>query len=152
MGPLLIKRLLKELQSSIGFYEVQTGQSVGQLVSTQLSPKLAWLDTAIATALGISSLKPDAAPWLQSRQITLPEGPFGEFTGYYAGGQSEQPVIRVQRIYHRNDPILCAPMHRPVVEHATGLAAQQAVLGAALGNPADAGWGAVLSWGWRNPP
>jgi len=37
---------------------------------------------------------------------TAPEGPFGEFTGYYAGGQSEQPVIRVQRVYHRNEPIL----------------------------------------------
>jgi len=73
MGPLLIKRLLKELQSSIGFYEVQTGQSVGQVLCTQLSPKLAWLDAAIASALGITSLKLDPAPWLQSRQITLPE-------------------------------------------------------------------------------
>src|SRR5215216_6675817 len=25
---------------------------------------------------------------------TMPEGPFGEFTGYYAGGRSEQPVMR----------------------------------------------------------
>ncbi len=43
------------------------------------------------------------------------EGPFGEFTGYYAGGQSEQPVIRVQRIYHRRDPILtmATPMRPP---------------------------------------
>jgi len=43
-----------------------------------------------------------------------PEGPFGEFTGYYAGGKSEQPVIRVQRIYHRDDPILtmATPMRR----------------------------------------
>lgn len=73
MGPLLIKRLLKELQSSIGFYEVQTGQSVGQVLCTQLSPKLAWLDTVIAGALGIGSLKLDPVPWLQSRQITLPE-------------------------------------------------------------------------------
>ena len=73
MGPLLIKRLLKELQSSIGFYEVQTGQSVGQILSTQLSPKLAWLDTAIATSLGVTSLKLDPLPWLQSRQITVPE-------------------------------------------------------------------------------
>lgn len=73
MGPLLIKKLLKELQSSIGFYEVQTGQSVGQLLSTQLSPKLAWLDAAIASALGITSLKLDATPWLQARSITLPE-------------------------------------------------------------------------------
>ncbi len=73
MGPLLIKKLLKELQSSIGFYEVQTGQSVGQVVCTQLSSKLAWLDAAIASGLGVSSLKLAPAPWLQSRQITLPE-------------------------------------------------------------------------------
>ena len=46
---------------------------------------------------------------------TLPEGPFGEFTGYYAGGKSEQPVIRVQRIYYRNNPILqmATPMRPP---------------------------------------
>ena len=79
MGPLLIKKLLKELQSSIGFYEVQTGQSVGQVLTTQLSPKLQWLDGAIATALGITSLKLDAGPWLQSRHITLAD-PFVKYT------------------------------------------------------------------------
>ncbi len=73
MGPLLIKRLLKELQSSIGFYEVQTGQSVGQILCTQLSPKLTWLDAAIASGLGISSLKIDPLAWLQSRHVTIPE-------------------------------------------------------------------------------
>ncbi|HTQ30572.1 MAG TPA: hypothetical protein VMI53_05125, partial [Opitutaceae bacterium] len=31
MGATLIKKLVKELQSSIGFYEVQTGQSIGQV-------------------------------------------------------------------------------------------------------------------------
>jgi hypothetical protein len=73
MGPLLIKRLLKELQSSIGFYEVQTGQSVGQVFCTQLSPKLQWLDGVIASALGITSVRPDLQTWLQARQITLAE-------------------------------------------------------------------------------
>jgi hypothetical protein len=73
MGPLLIKKLLKELQSSIGFYEVQTGQSVGQVFTTQLSPKLTWLDAAIASSLGITSPRLDPVPWLQSRQITLAE-------------------------------------------------------------------------------
>ena len=34
------------------------------------------------------------------------EGPFGEFTGYYAGGEHELPCVRVRRVYHRNDPIL----------------------------------------------
>jgi hypothetical protein len=62
MGPLLIKKLLKELQSSIGFYEVQTGQSVGQVLTTQLSPKLAWLDVAISSSLGVTNLKIDAEP------------------------------------------------------------------------------------------
>ena len=73
MGPLLTKKLLKELQSSIGFYEVQTGQSVGQVLVTQLSPKLSWLGVAIAGALGVTSLKLDPVPWLHSRQIALPD-------------------------------------------------------------------------------
>jgi Tfp pilus assembly PilM family ATPase len=71
MGPLLIKKLLKELQSSIGFYEVQTGQSVGLLFTTMLSPKLAWLNQAIATSLGIAPLKLDLQPWLDTHRITV---------------------------------------------------------------------------------
>ncbi|MCC6415151.1 MAG: hypothetical protein IT582_04500 [Opitutaceae bacterium] len=71
MGPVLVKRLIKELQSSIGFYEVQTGQSVSQLHSILLPPKLAWLDGAIATGMGIHSLRVEMAEWLASRQITL---------------------------------------------------------------------------------
>jgi hypothetical protein len=71
MGPLLVKRLLKELQSSIGFYEVQTGQSVGQVLCTSIPPKLDWLANAVASALGVASLPLELAPWLQSRQITL---------------------------------------------------------------------------------
>jgi Tfp pilus assembly PilM family ATPase len=73
MGPLLIKRLLKELQSSIGFYEVQTGQSVGQVICIQLSPKLSWLEGALASSLGISTLKFDPLPWLKSRNVTVPD-------------------------------------------------------------------------------
>ena len=34
-----------------------------------------------------------------------PEGPFGEFTGYMAGGR-ERPVFRVKCITHRKDPIV----------------------------------------------
>jgi Tfp pilus assembly PilM family ATPase len=73
MGPLLIKRLLKELQSSIGFYEVQTGQSVGQVICIQLSPKLSWLEGALASSLGIATLKFDPVPWLRSRQVIIPD-------------------------------------------------------------------------------
>ena len=73
MGPLLIKRLLKELQSSIGFYEVQTGQSVGQVICVQLSPKLAWLEGSLASSLGIATLKFDPLPWLRSRRVLVPD-------------------------------------------------------------------------------
>ena len=34
------------------------------------------------------------------------EGPFGEWTGYYAGGAHPMHVLDVQAIYHRNDPII----------------------------------------------
>jgi len=34
------------------------------------------------------------------------EGPFGEYTGYYAGGQKQAPVIHVRALYHRTNPIL----------------------------------------------
>ena len=45
----------------------------------------------------------------------MPEGPFGEFTGYYASGASDQPVVRVKRVYCRNDPIMtiATPMRPP---------------------------------------
>jgi len=34
------------------------------------------------------------------------EGPFGEYTGYSAGGKAPRPVIDVKAITHRNDPII----------------------------------------------
>ena len=37
---------------------------------------------------------------------TLPEGPFGEAFGYYAGGVGYEPVLRIKAILHRNNPIL----------------------------------------------
>ncbi len=36
---------------------------------------------------------------------TRDEAPFGEFTGYYGSG-APRPIIEVERIYHRNDPII----------------------------------------------
>jgi 4-hydroxy-3-polyprenylbenzoate decarboxylase len=46
------------------------------------------------------------------------EGPFGEFTGYYAGGEKMRPVMRVKAIYHRTNPILHGdPPLRPPLGH-----------------------------------
>jgi len=37
---------------------------------------------------------------------TIEEGPFGEWTGYYASGVRNQPKIQVKSLLHRNDPII----------------------------------------------
>lgn len=71
MGPVLVKRLIKELQSSIGFYEVQTGQSIGQVLCTLLPPKMGWLQGAIAGQLGVGVLDLNLKPWLEARGISF---------------------------------------------------------------------------------
>lgn len=42
------------------------------------------------------------------------EGPFGEYTGYYASQARARPIIKVNTVMHRNDPvILGAPPLKP---------------------------------------
>jgi UbiD family decarboxylase len=42
------------------------------------------------------------------------EGPFGEWTGYYASDVRDEPVMEVKAIYFRNNPIILgAPPQRP---------------------------------------
>jgi UbiD family decarboxylase len=41
---------------------------------------------------------------------TEPEGPLGEFTGYYGGVRAPQPVIEVQALHMRRNPILTATL------------------------------------------
>ncbi|MBI4334885.1 MAG: UbiD family decarboxylase [Chloroflexi bacterium] len=44
----------------------------------------------------------------------LLEGPFGEWHGYYASKERAAPVIEVERVYHRNNPVLLgSPPGRP---------------------------------------
>jgi UbiD family decarboxylase len=46
------------------------------------------------------------------------EGPFGEFTGYFAGGRAPRPVIRVERVYQRQDPIIYGSLpSKPPFDH-----------------------------------
>jgi len=40
----------------------------------------------------------------------LPEGPLGEFTGYYGNERAKQPVIEVKAIHHRKAPIHTAAL------------------------------------------
>ncbi len=82
MGGTLVKKLLKELQSSIGFYEVQTGQSIGNVLCTQLPASLGWISSTIASSLGVTPFKADIGPWVDSLNIKLADGvapnPFDE--------------------------------------------------------------------------
>jgi UbiD family decarboxylase len=41
-------------------------------------------------------------PEVESR----PEGPFGEWTGYYASGTRNEPVVKIKTVMYRNDPII----------------------------------------------
>ncbi|HKD27720.1 MAG TPA: UbiD family decarboxylase [Xanthobacteraceae bacterium] len=52
---------------------------------------------------------------LPFRENSLPEGPFGEFTGYFAADQRPCPVMEVAAIHYRQDPILLGspPMKPP---------------------------------------
>lgn len=45
---------------------------------------------------------------------TRPEGPFGEWTGYYSGGIDPVLTMDIERVYHRDDAILLgAPPGKP---------------------------------------
>jgi 4-hydroxy-3-polyprenylbenzoate decarboxylase len=42
------------------------------------------------------------------------EGPYGEWTGYYQDGYENERVVRIDRIYHRTDPIILGcPQGKP---------------------------------------
>lgn len=73
MAASFTKKLIKELQSSIGFYEVQTGQSIGQVICTGLPSKFSWMQATIASQLGVDVLKIDYPGWLRDRGIKVPE-------------------------------------------------------------------------------
>jgi UbiD family decarboxylase len=47
------------------------------------------------------------------------EGPFGEWTGYYASDTRPEPVLNIKAVYHRNNPIILgAPPNKPPDEQA----------------------------------
>lgn len=71
MGPRLVDRLLRELQSSIGFYEVSTGLSIGQILCTKAPEQLSWLNKTFAKSLNVDPLAVNFSEWLERKKITL---------------------------------------------------------------------------------
>jgi 4-hydroxy-3-polyprenylbenzoate decarboxylase len=48
---------------------------------------------------------------------TKEEGPFGEWTGYYASDHRAEPLVQVKALYHRNNPIILgSPPGKPPSE------------------------------------
>jgi UbiD family decarboxylase len=46
------------------------------------------------------------------------EGPFGEFTGYFAGGRLPRAVIHVERVYQRSNPVVYGSLPaKPPFDH-----------------------------------
>ena len=74
MGPKLLRRITKELQASAGFYEVQTGQTIEQVMISVLPKNLGWITKTVSDALGLEVLRPDFEEWLKSLNVTMAEG------------------------------------------------------------------------------
>jgi hypothetical protein len=72
MAPALVKKLKVEIDSFIGFFEVQTGRSVGQVIVTQLPASLQCFAPALAEDLSLPVPAFDPLPWLAHREITIP--------------------------------------------------------------------------------
>lgn len=73
MGSVLLRKMLKELQASTGFYEVQTGQSIGQLFLPLLPKNLSWIHASLSRALGVEVIHPDFPGWLKALNLTAGE-------------------------------------------------------------------------------
>jgi UbiD family decarboxylase len=57
------------------------------------------------------------------------EGPFGEFHGYYPGKAHAAPVVTIERVYYRNDPILLgSPPAKPPNDYSYSKAVMRSAL------------------------
>lgn len=65
----ILRKLLRELQSSIGYYEVQTGQSVSWIHSHSKGISMDWLELSLGQALNLKPFELDFHAWLESLEI-----------------------------------------------------------------------------------
>ncbi len=66
--------------------------------------------------------------WAHPADVRI-EGPFGEFHGYYPGKAAAAPVVTVERVYHRDDPIIVgAPPAKPPNDYSYSKAVMRSAL------------------------
>ncbi|MBM3373635.1 MAG: UbiD family decarboxylase [Betaproteobacteria bacterium] len=57
------------------------------------------------------------------------EGPFGEFHGYYPGKEGDAPVVTIEKVYYRNDPIIVgSPPAKPPNDYSYSKAVMRSAL------------------------
>lgn len=74
LGPIaakILRKLLRELQSSIGFFEVQTGHSVSRLFCLKQGRTQGWLEQSIGDLLNLAPLKLETRSWLADRSVSF---------------------------------------------------------------------------------
>lgn len=71
IAPKILRKLLRELQSSIGFFEVQTGLSVSHLYCTNRGRSQNWLQDSICDLLNLSVVGDELAGWLSKVGVTF---------------------------------------------------------------------------------
>ncbi len=69
----ILKKMIRELQSSIGFFEVQTGQSISRLHCVRHHSNLNWFQDSLSQELNLDAFNLDISSWLESKNIKLSE-------------------------------------------------------------------------------
>jgi UbiD family decarboxylase len=84
---------------------------------------------------------------------TRTEGPFGEWPGYYASNSRPEPILRVEAIYHRNDPIIIGtpPMVPTLPGHYFGSAGSALIRAAAMWDDLEAAGVPGIKGVWKIP-
>ncbi len=70
----LVSRMVAELKSYVGFFEVQCGTTIGNIFFNQLPPTLGWIEQGISKLMGIETLEIDYQTWLKSKGLMVKEG------------------------------------------------------------------------------
>ena len=101
---------------SLGHHPVVFLAATASFLHTTDSEEYAWAAGLLGKPLDLVLTKKYGLPVPAAAEIvvegkflhnqTIKEGPFGEWTGYYAHSIREAPLIEIEMIYHRNDPII----------------------------------------------
>ncbi len=111
--PILVSVGHHPLVLSVSCMDVPSGTEMQYMGSIRNAPVRVIKEEVTGLPLPVDS-EIVIAGWCPPDKARL-EGPFGEWHGYYASKERPAPIIEVERIYHRNDPIIlgCPPARPP---------------------------------------